>query len=212
VDERLRTVRLVSERYAGLQGLRLVVIGAAYAVVFGVVLILGPVTATSTLMIAIAIMFAIVLPSQWLLTRYYESRFGRIVPPFSGDHGLWISVGTALAVTITDKMTGAGALAGGGAIAAGAALWIVIRDWPLRSYHLLGGAACAVGVSLQFLAANSTALPRAQATAFVIVGLAYILVGVLDHRLLTSVLRPRQSGGAQTALTDATKWSGPDTG
>lgn len=194
MDQRLKTIRLVTERYTELQGLRLAFPGAILAVTCGALLIAQ--AQQRAVLIAVIVAFSAMLPCQWLLNCYYTARFGRIVRPTSRVAGAWLIGSMAVALILTGEPFGPGQMAATFAIGAAGALWVAVRDWPLRAHHLLGCAAAAGGASIQFVALHSEFLPRAQATAFLIFGLTYIVVGLLDHRLLTSVVGPgdREAG------------------
>lgn len=196
--QRLRTIRLVTERYNELQGLRLVIAGAMLAATCGGLLIAQ--ARQRAVLIAIIVTFAAMLPCQSLLTRYYAARFGRIVVQVSRRNGLWLLAAMAIALALSGKPFGPGQLAGVFLIGAAGASWIAIRDWPLRGYHLLGAVAAAFGASIQLMAVHAQSLPSAQATAFLVFGLAYIPIGFLDHRLLASVMRPE--AGLKSCATE----------
>ena len=202
MDQQLKAIRLITERYTELQGLRLAFPGAMLAVTSGALLIAQ--ARQRAVLIAVIITFTAMLPCQWLMNRYYTARFGRTVGPPSRVPALWFVVSMALALITTGKPLGSGQLAATFAVAAAGAFWVAVRDWPLRAYHLLGSAAAAFGASIQFVALNSESLPRAQATAFFVLGLAYIVAGLLDHRLLISVMRPRdREAGLKSCATRA---------
>jgi hypothetical protein len=198
MDRRLETIRLVTARYEQLKGLRLVLVGVIFATTFGAVALTDPQIGSATVQLAIVVTLVMFVPCQLLLDRYYRSKFGTIVKPASRATGVWFGVAIGVTALITDKLTGSGPLTGALIIAVAQGLWIAIRDWPLRAHHLLGCLGAAGGVVIQFTAVHGN-LPRAQAIAFLVVGLAYIPVGLLDHRLLTSVMRPAHRHGSAEA-------------
>ena len=194
MDRRLARIRLVTERYNELQGLRRAIAGAMLAATGGGLLIAH--AGRRSVLTALVLTFAAMIPSQWLLSRYYAARFGRIVVPPPRKQGIWLLAAMAIVLAITGYAFDSGQFAGPFMIGVGAALWIAIRDWPLRGYHLLGAVVTGVAAVLQLLAPDSDAMPRAQATSFLLVGLAYIPIGLLDHRLLASVMRTQQRNPA----------------
>ncbi len=191
MEHKLETIRLVTERYRDLQGLRLVFAGAMVASTSGGLLIAQ--AGQRAVLIALIVTFVAMLPCMWLVDRYYTGKFGRIVGRASPIAGWWLLGAMSLSAVLTGKPFGPGQVAGLFLIGAATALWIAIHDWPLRAYHLLGCAAVAFGAAIQLTSLQSDFLPRAQAIAFFALGLAYIPVGFLDHRLLTSVMRKADS-------------------
>ena len=190
MEHQLETIRLVTERYRDLQGLRLVFAGAMVAATSGGLLIAG--APQRAVLIALIATFIAMWPVQWLLDRYYTAKFGRTVRRPSPIAGWWLLGAMAVLATLTGEPFGPGQIMiATFLIAAGAAFWIVVRDWPVRAHHLLGCAALVFGASVQLASLHSDALPRAQALSFLALGLAYIPVGLLDHRLLASVMRDR---------------------
>lgn len=70
--------------------------------------------------------------------------------------------------------------------------WVLVRDWRFRPYYVVAVAAGAVGMGLTLatpmgVRLNTPLLPDVAAAygyAYALVGLALIVVGLLDHRLL----------------------------
>jgi hypothetical protein len=189
MEHQLETIRLVTERYRDLQGLRLVIAGAMLASTAGGLLMAD--ARQRAVLIALIVTFIAMMPVLWLVDRYYTAKFGRTVGRPTPIAGWWLLGAMAVSATLTGKPLGPGQMASVFVIGAAAALWIAIRDWPLRAYHLLGCVSVAFGAAIQLLSLQSDFLPRAQAIAHLGLGLAYIPIGLLDHRLLTSVMRDR---------------------
>jgi len=192
-------IRLVAERYRDVRGLRLVVAGSALVAFFGVYVLAGGPGAFAGFVLALACAFGtIAIALQWV-DRFYVSRFGRIVHSESSDTAVALSIGIGIVVTIANQWLGTFVL---GAVVAAAtmALWVAIRDWPLRWYYLLGVVPAIVASWIRF---RLPGLSRemAEAIGLVIIGASFIPIGFLDHRLLTSVMRPRKSSEAPAALT-----------
>lgn len=190
MDQRIQRVRLVSERYSELKGLHVAYAGALW-VSFGTALhAQGDVNTTMLLTSFIGVVVAY-LPVKWWLDRYYRRRFGQIVvSPWRASKLLLIPA--LVVIAVADQLFGGGPLAGAFIIVAAGSLWVAIRDWPARGHHLIGCVAGIVAASFQF-DAGSPPLPfgNRQALGVAIIGLSYIPIGLLDHWLLTSIMRIR---------------------
>jgi hypothetical protein len=186
VDQRLTKIRLVTERFSELKGLHVAYAGALWASFGGVLRAQADVTPMH-LVVAFAVVVAAYLPGKWWLDRYYASRFGRIVVGPLRRSKLWLLPAFA-ALALVNTFYGVGALAGAFLIVAGESLWIAIRDWPARSHYLMACVAAASATALQF-GSESRFFGPAQALGLAIIGIGFIPVGLLDHRLLTSVMR-----------------------
>ena len=191
--EQLPQIRLVVERYSELQGLRVAYAGVLW-VAFGSALAVQAHLAPLELLAAFLGMVALYVPGNWMLSRYYRSRFGRIVvrptgrvnPPFV----------LALAwIAIANGFFGFHPVSAAFFIVAVASLWTAIRDWPVRGYYIVGSAAGAVAAATQF--GSDPAFGPTHAAGCAIVGLGYLVLGLLDHRLLASVMARRPEAGLQ---------------
>ena len=189
MDQHLDKLRLVAERYSELQGLRLAYAGVVW-VTFGAALATQADVTSLELLAAIVGALALYLPGNWALRRFYSNRFGRTVVPASQSRR-WLV--PALVVMIVTSKLGGGQLAGAFVVVAVGSLWIAIRDWPARGYYVVGGIAGALATTAQFAALPGVGSHQALGCA--IVGLGYIPIGLLDHRLLTSVMRTRREPG-----------------
>src|SRR5688572_10839007 len=103
MDQQLKGIRLVTERYRDLQGLRLVLIGVAFVATCGAYALAGAPWGSSGLLIAIVTAFAIMAPGMLLLDRYYAQRFGRIVSSASQRTTFWIPASVAVATSIANQ-------------------------------------------------------------------------------------------------------------
>lgn len=204
MDQRLRTIRLLTERYSELQGLRVAFAGGLVAAVCGAVLIAAPEPDVRVVNLALLAAFAVHLVAHFFLARYYRSRYGRIDAPRSRAAGGWFAVALMAVITILDNTFRTGPLAGLLVVGAISALWVVVRDFPMRSYYLLGVVGSSLGATIMFMAAGTPQLGRAQALGMFVFGLAYIPIGLLDHRLLTSAMR---SPTGEAGLTTSAKAS-----
>ena len=193
MDQQLDKIRLVAERYSELQGLRIAYAGVVW-VAFGAAL--APQADVTSLEILAMIVgaLAIGLPGYWALGRYYANRFGRLVVPPSQSRR-WL-VPTLAAVTVTGQL-GGGPLAGAFLVAAVSSLWTAIRDWPARGYYVVGGITGALAAAVQF--ASLPGVGSHMALGCGLIGLGYIPLGLLDHRLLASVMRNQAASCDQEA-------------
>ena len=186
MDQQLANIRLVTTRYRELKGLHVAYAGALWAS-FGAVLSAQADVTAMDLLAAFAIVVVAYLPGKWWLDRYYASRFGRIVVSPLRTSKLWVLPACA-ALALANRVFGVGPLAGASLIVSGEALWIAVRDWPARGHYLIGCLAGALAASVQF-APHSAFFGKPQALGIAILGLSYIPLGLLDHWLLTSVMR-----------------------
>lgn len=189
MDQRLRTIRLLTERYSELQGLRVAFAGGLVAAVCGAVLIAAPEPDVRVVNLALLAAFAVYLVAHFFLVRYYRSRYGRIAAPLSRAASGWFAVVLMAVITILDNTFRTGPFAGLLVVGAVSALWVVVRDFPMRSYYLLGVVGSSLGATLMLIAAGTPQLGRAQALGMFVFALAYIPIGLLDHWLLTSIMR-----------------------
>lgn len=185
MDQRFQAIRLVTERYSQLQGLRVAYAGLLWTCFGGVLATQANVTPLELLTVFLGIV-VLYLPGSRMLDRYYRSRFGRIVVPRSSTSKAWIVLALA-AIAISSKLSGFYPLAGAFLVVGAESLWTAIRDWPTRWHHVVGGIAGALAAAVQFTAPPG--LGPALALGCAIIGLAYIPIGLLDHRLLVSVMR-----------------------
>jgi hypothetical protein len=205
VKGRLKAIQLVTERYAELQGLRMVLLGTAFAGCFGAHAFLGARGGTPGLVLAMGVAFAISLPGMWLLDRYYESRFGRVVRPRQSQGLPWRVMVVAVGSSVLNNWLKLGPTTFVLAIMGPLALWVAIRDWPFRAHHFLAAVAAPSAFWLVFTSPPADR-PMAEALAMVLTFAVCVPVGLLDHRLLTTVMPKRNAVGE-----DATRSSAPDT-
>jgi len=196
----LERIRIISERFIELQGLRLALMGSVFTLVFGIYLIAEPPNG-SAIWIAMAVSFALGVPAERWVSRHYESTYGRLSPKRATSASGWgfgrgIAIG--IAMLAMDKVFGVPPPASVLVFGAPAALWIVIRDWPLRRYHLGAAVAWVCALLLQTTSQAAVAPDMAAAAGFLLIGVVYVPIGFLDHRLLVSAMR-RQ--GADDSVT-----------
>ena len=192
MDQGLNAIRLVTERYSELKGLHVAYAGALW-VCFGTALYLQGDVNLVTLMAAFLGAVVAYLPGKWRLDRYYRLRFGQIVvSPWRRSKWLFPAL---MAVAGANLLFGGGPMGYAFLVITISSLKVAIRDWPERGHHLVGCAAGALAASMQF-AQGSGKFGKPEALGIAIIGLSYIAVGLLDHRVLTSVLGHRQHPAA----------------
>jgi hypothetical protein len=185
--DRLRRIRLVSHRYYELQGLRGALVGTAFTLSMGWYLVAtGWKEGVIHPGFALALAFAIMIPGMLWLDRYYATTFGRVKPDAAVQRlgTVVIPIGAGVA-TIVDNWvlnsSGAGLFLALGAFW----LWVAIRDWPLRGYILVEVIAAFVAGAVQLTGAARQAPDSALAAGFLLIGVAEVMTGFADHRLLT---------------------------
>jgi hypothetical protein len=188
----LQRLRLATERYWEMQGLRQALVGIVFAVVFGGLLLSGldPVPGRIGAAVALGALAAIVAGMLWL-DRYYARVFGRLQPTRAARRfAVWIVPGTLIALMWLHPLVGAPPYSLyflGWAVFAG---WIAWRDWPLRAHHLLDAAAGLVAGVVQWQAAAVSHPTTGFLWGLVLIGTAGAVTGLRDHRLLQDILRP----------------------
>jgi hypothetical protein len=140
------------------------------------------------------------------INRHYQSRFGNVrgrrsfpVP----DPITVVMPGFALDLSLT--LGGRGRPSVAAVLLGVSALWIVVRDWPWRSYHLGTVVACVAAIAASAAApavapaAGDVIDPqRANAllNAYFVVGMSLLVTGLVDHRLLATTLPCMEEGHA----------------
>lgn len=182
--ERLARIRLVSRHYNELQGLRGALFGSAFTLTMG-----GYLFATGWrnhefgAAVAMGAAFVFIIPGMLWLDRYYEATFGRVRPDAGGRRRqTFIIAAIIVAVVVLGKFQSMGIFL----LLSGQSLWISIRDWPLRRHHLIQAAAAATAAAVQMTEAARQAPDSAMVAGFLVIGVAMMLTGFADHRLLTS--------------------------
>lgn len=189
MERDVRKLRFVVEHYPQLQGLRQAVGGLSFVACFGSFALAGSPGGTLGLLITVAGMFAISISGDRLVSRYYQSHFGRVVPPSPRPTSFWWPVLIGAGSAIVANVFRIGQTAAICAILGALSLWIVRRDWPFRAHYLIG--TCAAFAAFEYAISHGGSDNQTIAIAFVILGAAWIVVGLLDHRLLTSLVYPR---------------------
>ena len=201
-QKRLARIRLVTERYYELQGLRYVLVGASYLVGMGTALMAsGWDLAGTDTFIAFGLTFAVLIPGMWGLDRYYETTFGRIKPAAASQRLTWIIPLTFTAATLFDLIVLRSSQAGIFLALGGLSLWVTVRDWPLRRHHLVVAVSGFFTAAMQLTDVARRSPDTALAAGFMLVGVAAVLTGFADHRLLASVA----AGAAEHVDTPASE-------
>lgn len=195
----LRAVRLISERYWELQGLRTVLVGGLFAACAGLALLTGAADSldhAAAFGVWMLAAFVLLLPGMWMLDRYYARTFGRMRPPHHARR-----FGTVVFIaSIVGQALGLGMVLFFLAFAA-LELWIALRDWPFRR-HMLMGALTALAASGLLWGSGAPDGIEPTLWAFLLFGTGMVPVGILDHWLLSSVLKPAGRAGAARAADD----------
>jgi hypothetical protein len=193
MHQQLATIRLVTENFRELQGLRLAGLGAVNTLAFSGWLLFAPNPETLNWLPLVVCLTHGFLTSG--LNRYYESRFGVV------EGGAWnvrvvFGAGVIAAVILALHRPSFGAVF---VPFAALHLWSVVRDFPHRSYHLIAAAGACAAIAI---AASTDPLgpDRSFALALLIHGLSVIVPGLLDHRLLVRTMGRRAPGDVPTVI------------
>jgi hypothetical protein len=199
----LFTIRLVTERYYELQGLRRALIGTSVltGVVVYVVLTLGGISAGLAAAVAILVAMLIVLPGMFWLDRYYASRFGRIIPsPANRRFGMLIVPGALMLAMVVERVALLPVWSLYFGVWAVIASWIAVRDWPARNHHLVEAAAGVVCAAIQWrsrVPQDGAGAP--DVLALILLAAALSLSGFMDHQLLAHTMTARALPAEETA-------------
>jgi len=195
--DQLVRIRLLTTRFHQLHGLRVALGGMMYTVIFGSYLAVAEITETGVL-IAIGVSCLLFLPIDYCLKRYYASTFGRQVPDPRDQHRtLLIAVGLGFFTSVFNKLFKLEPLVLSILVVGVFSLWIAIRDWPLRRYYLGATAAAAVAVAASL--ADGADANVTFAMSFLAIGVAFVPIGFLDHRLLVTLIRESRDAAAAAA-------------
>jgi hypothetical protein len=189
-------IRLVTRRYHELQGLG----GCCW----GLGMVAGSLVAPHALqsdwgLLWVMLVFAgIAVPGKLLSDRLYKQRFGRVAT-FDEDgpltNGLLMGVAFGCAFIVEKDFAGPGYPHPFFLLIGAIAARPLVRDWPLRKY-LVVEVAAAVLISVLYVTVPPAALPDNDTflresflwQGFGLLGLALMVTGMLDHRLLVSTL------------------------
>ncbi|MBA3639821.1 MAG: hypothetical protein H0W53_11155 [Acidobacteria bacterium] len=227
--ERLLRIAFVTTRYAELQGLKLVILGAgvlASVVTWG--LLSEDLNPFQLMNMSIGLFFIV---SVWA-NGYYARWFGSVplvpAPRFAFFYavnndatqssvavgkpesvGAWVMY-IALIIEVLKGMIYPGGVSPTAAALAGYSAWVLVEDGRYRSHYVLGLAAGVLGISLTWAIPSSFRLPGPLPTAFAlpylqtygILGVALIALGLLDHRLLVTAMPGTASGTRRSSAPD----------
>lgn len=184
MSRKLERIRLVSERYWELQGLRHVLVGIVFSVVFGVVLLSGGPTPDWGFAGTVALAIGLIAAGMLWLDRYYERTLGRLRPTAASRRfGTFVVPVTLFALLWLHPLVGAPPFSLYFAGWAAFGLWITWRDWPFRAHHLVDTVAGTLAAALQWRGAGTP--DERFLMGLVVIGVGAIVSGSLDHRLLT---------------------------
>ncbi|HXT69875.1 MAG TPA: hypothetical protein VN700_08970 [Vicinamibacterales bacterium] len=193
VENRLERIRLLSERFQELQGLRVAVAGVSLAAAMGVYLMVAPVPTNNGALAALLLALAPMVPGVWYANRYYSATFGRQVSnPVARKNKatlvfllVYFGSGWILNTTFPAIPSGAPTVA----TVALVSLWVAVRDWPWRGYYV--GAPVAVALTFASTASAGGTLDPGKTLAFLFLatGVSLVPIGVLDHLLLVRLLK-----------------------
>jgi len=190
---RLDRIRLLTRRFHELHGLRMALFGAADAIIVGSYLIAGEPTETGVL-VAILVACLVTLPGERWLARYYATTFGRQVSTSRNHRQLAVFFVFGLLSAWLEPLRTSAAIVGA------YSLWVAVRDWPWRAYYLGPAAAVAIAFTAHVLGGRTTDPGVLLATTFFLMGMSFVPVGVLDHRLLVQLMaevrQPEAAGAA----------------
>jgi MFS family permease len=180
----LATIRLVTERYRELQGLKLVLAAAVFLALLtaewgGFV---PGVLSRSIVGLLACLVWGF---GDAYLNSYYSRRFGVVEQPVGLMSALF---GLALVIALIVSW-GSGSPHPVLAVFAGAHLWIAVRDFPSRTHHLLGCLAAAAVLTTESFPHLVDLHPTLSLTLY---PASIVPIGLLDHRML-KILRLHKS-------------------
>lgn len=203
-QQHLDRIRLLSARFHELRGLRVALAGVCIALIVGGYLALSAQPTNNGTMVALVVSFIPVIPGVWLLNRYYATTFGRQAPSTPPAHLQWVPlVFMTLAMVVNAAIPSMPSAAPTAITAALISVWLVVRDWPHRAHYLMVTAAVGIGIAVSASGAGLLPPHLTLGTLFVLLGLSFVPVGLLDHLLLVRLMkeaRQAQLAHAEHAL------------
>ena len=187
--DRLARIRLLTARFYELQGLRVAFAGAIMASVMAGYLIAATPTSSGAL-IAMLTSFGLMIPGEWWLHRYYARTFGRQVSkprnrvPVIAFVLIYFAVGVYLDRRFPEIPAGAPTAA----TVMLASVWVAIRDWRWRAHYLCAPVAVITTFGANVFGAEVVDPGMTLATTLLAMGLSFVPIGLLDHRLLVKLL------------------------
>jgi hypothetical protein len=212
-DQDLARIRLVTRRYHELQGLGRVALGAGLVAAWLVAdLVLGTRADAWAFLLPPAAAAAIAVPGKLASDRLYALRFGRVRQ--GGDekaagYALLLGLGLFMALTIEEHVAGRGYPSLLFLVLAASRAHTFVRDWPLRRYVAVEVIALALASGLYVTVDPSVSREAVADVRYAFLwkglglnGVAVIVVGMLDHRLLMNTLGGRQVSGTECEHAD----------
>ena len=206
-DERLERIMFVTRRFGELRGLVSACAGA-FLVLGVVVWSLLPADGRNVFQ---NVAFFAGMGTMWAMgaiEAYYDRWYGQapLLPSSPGPDPRPVKPDTIGALIVQSAlmidMVRGFIYPGGGSVAAAAivgySLWVMARDWRYRPYYVLGLAAGAAGLVITWAVPLGLRVDgyrnAAVAVPFVLnyalIGIALVVTGLLDHRLLARAMRP----------------------
>jgi hypothetical protein len=184
-NPQLARIRLVTRRYAELQGLGRCLLGAGSVAGAGVS---GVVPGDYDIFVIGLVWLSVVVSGRPIVLKYYADRFGRVAQPSESQQPkFWLlfllfGVPTMIAQAVGPGYPNAMFLS----IAIFLA-WQLVRDWPVRKHLIIDVGAASLASAL-FVGETMPGTGEYWAMAFTITGAAAMITGALDHRLLVRTL------------------------
>ena len=189
-QDRLERIQLLSTRFLELQGLRVAFAGGTIALVFGSYLTMAQPTEPGAF-VAMGISFVLMLPGELWLHQYYARTVGSQVPsrrsqlPTAIFFVVYFTIASYLNKRFPELPAGTPTMA----IVVVFSIAIAVRDWPWRMHYLLVAAAVALAFASNVVGVEVIDRARTLSTTVLVAGLSLVPAGILDHRLLTGLLR-----------------------
>ena len=189
-QHQLARIRLLSSRFLELQGLRVAFAGATTAFVLGGYLVVAQPTNSGAL-IAMFVALVLMIPGEVWLHRYYATRVGRQVPKPRNlaPARIFLLIYFVITVYLNRRFPAIPAGAPTAAIVGLASLYVAIRDWPCRAYYVGATVAVAIPLIAPAFGTGSVDPGVRLATTFFLMGLSFVPIGLLDHRLLVRLMQ-----------------------
>jgi hypothetical protein len=190
-ETELTRIRLVTRRFHELKGLFSALIGCTLVAAAGLAMLTPP-RSDAWLLLPVVVGF-VAYAGHWLEKLYYPARFGRVLQ--DDEHKKWrwfMTGGISLLMMVDRKLLGGGVPGFVPLLLAADSMWIVVRDWPFRTHHVVVVAA-GVTSSLLYTWAGPATESDWMIASGLLFGIAFIVTGFADHRLLALTLdRPHQ--------------------
>jgi hypothetical protein len=199
--QQLSRIQLLSRRFLELQGLRVALAGGTLAIVLGGYMLATPPNHTGV-SIAVLMAFLLMIPGELWLHQYYARTVGRQVPKPAKlwqtlvFFNVYFVIGMYLNRRFPEIPAGGPTMG----IVVLYSLLVTIRDWPWRAHYLLVALAVVSAFVPNVVGVEEIDRGRTLAMTTFAGAVAFVIAGLLDHRLLMRLTAEARQPEAAAAV------------